>query len=347
VPLAVGLLALSGSAATATTRAASASDVDVITIAQTATLSLHGKVHNLGDLGRVTESVAATPSGDLVIGDYVLKLITPSGAVEVLSTTDSVDGLAVSRDGRYVVWSEFPGGNDADTVNRVFRYDLRTRTLTRNLVVPHQVKPVGFLDDGRVALEGDPDPSYLWTPSTGALATVVAGLPAVTRAAGHLLVLSDQSEGCTGLVQDSRTGKSLPFDDASAQCQFLMRLSPDGTRWLTGVLSGMNDQLVELPAAADAYTGRVDTRLSKLFVHERTSMIDGFWLDRLHVLMVAERFPARGRLGEQLELLCSVPVHSDVSCRTLKDFGPYERPDVDPNFPSVGPDVWLAHPLGQ
>ncbi|BEP15425.1 hypothetical protein acdb102_37360 [Acidothermaceae bacterium B102] len=341
-------LALPGPAAIAAGPPALApSDVALVTIGATATVSLHGKVHNLGDIGQVLETVAATPSGELVIGDNILKLITPAGSVKVLSGTTTVDGFAVSPNGRYVAWSVSPGGYRAKVIYKLYLYDLATRRIVHSRTMKAQVQPVGFLDDGRVAVSGDAyDQSYLWTPKTGKLAKVGARpLPGLTHAAGHLLVMSDEEGGCSALVKDSRTGKSAAFDHA-VPCEGLEELSPDGTRWLAGMLYGINDELVMLPDAADALTGKLDQRLGRLLLHQKTSMLDGVWLDPVHVLLIAERFGGVGKVGRQLELRCTVPVHADPSCATVQDLGPYLR-QAGGNGAEYGPDVWIAHQLGQ
>ena len=349
VAVALALTAPAPAASAAPTAAAlSVSDVAVITIGLTATVSLHGKVHDVGNLGGVMDAIDATPSGELVIGDNILKLITPSGAVKVLSGKATVDGFAVSRDGRYVAWSVSPGSYRAKDIYRLYLYDLQRRRVVHSHLLTKQATPVGFLDDGRVAISGDSyDQSFLWTPSTGRLAKLGARpLPGVTHAAGHLLVMSDEEGGCSALVKDSRTGKSARFDH-TAPCEALEQLSPDGTRWLAGMLYGINDQFAILPDAADALTGTLDQRLGRLLLHQNTSMLDGVWLDSTHVLMIAERWGSEpGKVGRQLELLCSVPVEADPSCTTLKDLGPYLRVDNGQGR-QYGPDVRLAHQLGQ
>ena len=344
-------LAVPGPAASAAAAAPalSVSDVAVITIGATATVSVHGKVHDVGKLGGVMYAIDATPSGELVIGDNMLKLITPSGAVKVLSGTATVDGFAVSPDGRYVAWSVSPSSYRAKQIYKLYLYDLQRRRVVHSRLLAKQASPVGFLDDGRVAISGDSyDQSFLWTPATGRLAKLGARpLPGVTHAAGHLLVHERRGGGCSAALKDSHTGKQVRIPNAGPPCQFLEGLSPDGTRWWSGVLSGLNDQLVVVPAVAAAATGKLDLRLGRLFGHERMTVTDGVWLDSEHLLLVAQRYKPGAKVGRQLEQLCSVPVVAAPTCSTLKDLGPYERPAEDTDDPVIGPDVWLAHPLGQ
>ena len=67
----------------------SASDVALITIGQTATITVHGQVHNLGRLGGVMQSVHSTLSGDLVVADNMLKLISVGTVIFFIGSTRS------------------------------------------------------------------------------------------------------------------------------------------------------------------------------------------------------------------------------------------------------------------
>src|SRR5437868_1034684 len=145
------------------------------------------------------------------------------------------------------------------------------------------------------------------------------------------------------MVKDTRTGKGVVIPDDGRGCQFLEGLSPDGTRWWSANLSGVDGRLVVVPGIAAADSGKPDTQLSRLFFHERMSMTDGTWLDSRHLLVIAQRYKPGARIGRQLQVLCAIPVVAAPTCSTLKDLGPYERPEPDTNDPYIGPDVWLAH----
>ena len=342
-------LALPGpaAAAAAAPSAVSASDVALLEVGGAASVLLHGKVHRLGDLGQVMDVVDATPSGELVIGGNELKLITPTGLVKVLAGGATVDGFAVSPNGRYVAWTVERGGARAQQPYQLSLYDLQRHALVHSHLLDAQGRPVGFLADGRVAVQGEQQ-SYLWTPTSGTLAKVgAAHLPSVDQASGHLLVLSPGTDECSVMIKDARTGKSVLIPNDGRQCQFLEALSPDGSRWFAAVLSAVDEQLVSAPGIAAAGTGKSDPRLSQLFYRQRMSMTDGTWIDSRHLLVIAQRYQPRAKVGRQLEELCTIPVTAAPTCSTLRDLGPYERPAEDTNDPTIGPDVWLAHPLGQ
>ena len=149
------------------------------------------------------------------------------------------------------------------------------------------------------------------------------------------------------MIKDARSGKSVRIPNDGRQCQFLEALSPDGSPLVGGRAVGG-----ERPArhcARHRCCGRRQARpaaepalLPPAHEHDRRT-----WIDSRHLLVIAQRYQPGAKVGRQLEELCTIPVMAAPTCATLQDLGPYERPEEDTNDPSIGPDVWLAHPLGQ
>ena len=272
----------------------------MVTIGVTATVSLHGKVHDVGKLGGVMDAIDATPSGELVIGDNMLKLITPSGAVKVLSGTATVDGFAVSRDGRYVAWSVSPGSYRAKEIYQLYLYDLqrrRDRALTPADQAGHAGRFPGRRPGGdlgrqlRPVLPVDAVRPAGWPSSAPARCPASLTLRATCWSERRERRLLGRDQG-------------LPYrqERAAAQCRgrrvsSFGALSPDGTRWLAGVLTGLDDRLVVCQALPQRPPASSDPRLSRLFLHERMSITDGVWLDSGHLLVIAQRYKPGPRSG--------------------------------------------------
>ncbi len=130
-----------------------------------------------------------------------------------------------------------------------------------------------------------------------------------------------ETNGCSGVVKDSRSGTGSVIADNAHECTFIEDLSPDGTRWWFLGLSGIDGRLVAAPGIAAAASGKQDRGLAQLFLRERTAVTDYTWLDNGHLLLIAQRYQPHNTIGRQLELLCTSPSRPHRRARRSRTSG--------------------------